>query len=185
MESSRDPSSGRPMTIRSGPAVTGREALGGSMRRLALGMALALFSTVAHAGDFCFNSTSPPNPAPPTNPDVLVVAKRFKFPRKGSCSPVVGFETASISSDPPTVLRPVSGSVCLDAAGTLLRAGFTLHEVYDSAVNNSSAVHPELKVGMDIPYPSLTNGFIQVRTVTNDDLVRQDVLVGPCSIPFF
>lgn len=43
---------------------------------------VTVLCTVAHAGDFCFNSTSPPNPAP----------------------------------------RPVSGTACLKAAGTLLRA---------------------------------------------------------------
>jgi hypothetical protein len=79
----------------------------------------------------------------------------------------------------------VSGTVCLNAAGTLLRAGFTLHEVYDSIVDNSSAIHPELAVGMDIPYPSLTGGWAQYRTTGEEfGSVRHDVLAGPCQISF-
>jgi hypothetical protein len=44
-----------------------------------------LVTGVAHAGDFCFNSTSPPNPAPPTNPDIVVVAQKLRLPRPGKC----------------------------------------------------------------------------------------------------
>ena len=121
------------------------------MRRATV-IILAFSASLAYGGDFCFNSTSPPNPAPPNNPDVLIVAQNFKPPKKGKCKAVVGFETASISSNPPTVPRPVTGTACLDAQGTILRAGFTLLEVYDSLVNNSSAIHHTIHVAMEIPY---------------------------------
>src|SRR5262245_16481875 len=129
--------------------------------RLASLIALTLSASLAHPGDFCFNSTSPPNPAPPNNPDILVVAQNFKPPKKGKCRTVTGFETASISSNPPTVPRPVTGTACLNFDGTLLRAAVTLLEVYDSRVNNSSAIHHTVQVGMELSYPALT-GWCQV-----------------------
>jgi len=154
------------------------------MRRATV-IILAFSASLAYGGDFCFNSTSPPNPAPPNNPDVLIVAQNFKPPKKGKCKAVVGFETASISSNPPTVPRPVTGTACLDAQGTILRAGFTLLEVYDSLVNNSSAIHHTIHVAMEIPYPSLTGGFCQVLLENGDDLVRQDAFAAPCELPLF
>jgi hypothetical protein len=38
-------------------------------RTIAVLALLLSFAGVTHAGDFCFNSTSPPNPAPPEDPD--------------------------------------------------------------------------------------------------------------------
>src|SRR5215813_9544187 len=89
---------------------------------------VALLGSSAYARDFCFNSTSPPNPAPANNPDILVIAQNFKPPKKGKCRTVTGFETASISSDPPITIRPVTGTACLNAQGDLLRASFVLME---------------------------------------------------------
>src|SRR5262245_9586220 len=143
-----------------------------------------LLSTVAYGGDFCFNSTSPPNPAPPNNPDILVIAQNFKPPKKGKCKAVVGFETASISSNPPTVPRPVTGTACLNFDGSILRVGFTLLEVYDSRVNNSSAIHHTVQVAMELSYPALT-GWCQVLLPDGDDLVRNTATAGPCEVPFF
>src|SRR4029453_6036134 len=93
------------------------------------------------------------------------------------------FETASISSNPPTVPRPVTGPGWLNFCGSILRGGFTLNEVYDSRVNNSSAVHHTVQVGMDLSYPALT-GQCQVLLPDGDDLVRNDAFAGPCEVPF-
>jgi hypothetical protein len=157
--------------------------------RLTLATVIAFSASLASAGDFCFNSTSPPNPAPPTNPDILVVAQNFKVPGKGKCKAVVGFEVASATNEVPPHLqttRAVSGTACLSATGDLLRLGLTLHEVYDSRINNSSAVYPELSIAMDIPYPSLTNGQVQFRQPTDAfGSVRQDVFAAPCKYPLF
>jgi hypothetical protein len=55
--------------------------------------------------------------------------------------------------------------------------------VYDSSVDNSSAIHPELAVGMDIPYPALSGGWVQYRRTAEEfGSVRQDVVAGPCQI---
>ena len=80
----------------------------------------------------------------------------------------------------------MSGTACLSGTGDLLRLGLTLHEVYDTRINNSAAVYPELSIGMDIPYPSLTNGQVQFRLPAEAfGRVRQDVFAGPCQYPLF
>jgi len=158
------------------------------MKRVIVAAAM-LSASLAHAGDFCFNSTSPPNPAPPSNPDIRVVAQNFHPPGKGKCKAVVGFEVASATyplPPNPQSVRAVSGTACLSGTGDLLRLGLTLHEVYDTRINNSAAVYPELSIGMDIPYPSLTNGQVQFRLPAEAfGRVRQDVFAGPCQYPLF
>jgi hypothetical protein len=116
---------------------------------------------------------------------MFVIGQNLKVPKKGKCRAVTGFETASISSNPPVVPRPVTGTTCLNAQDDLLRAGFVLQEVYDSRLNNSGAVHHTVQVGMDIPYATLTGGSCQILLPNGDDLVRQDVFAGPCQVPLF
>lgn len=150
--------------------------------------AVLLSGSIAQARDFCFNSTSPPNPAPLNNPDILVVAQQFSLPRRGKCKVVTGFEIASTASNPPQTSRPVSGTACLNADGNLLRASFTVHDIYNSAVNTTGGIHRAFSVSMDIPYPSLSGGYALFRLSDSDNgSIRQDVVAGPCGfpIPFF
>jgi len=143
-----------------------------------------LSASLGHAKDYCFNSTSPPNPAPPDDPDILIVAQKFSLPGKGKCKSVTGFEVASINSGMPQVIRPATGEVCLNRDGDLLRAAFYLHEVYNTRVGTSGSIYRGIQVGMDIPYPALSGGSILFRLGDTDSgTVRTDVFVGPCVYP--
>ncbi len=141
---------------------------------------LLLFSCNASAGDFCFNSTSPPNPAPPTNPDILVIAQKFSVPGKGKCKAIVGWD-AGYSNQ--TIPRPASGTACLNSAGTTLEVGIVIH---------LSAVVPygeEIFVQMRLPYPALINGLVYLRRTSRDaggylEQVRTDGVAGPCGFNF-
>jgi hypothetical protein len=102
----------------------------------------------AHAKTFCFNSTSPPSPTF-DNPHVMVVAKNFSVPKKGKCTPIVGYDLAGANGS-----RPPTKTACLNSDGTRLRAGFTLHPYFSG--DGFVAWH----MGMDLPYPSLRGGTV-------------------------
>jgi hypothetical protein len=137
---------------------------------------VVLLSTgVASAGDFCFNSTSPPNPAPLDNPDILVIAQRFHLPSKGKCSAIVGWDTGLSNGVSPS---PASGTACLNSAGTTLSVGVTIHT---EGPGGTEAVN----LKMSLEYPSLT-GVIFVDRLSHHpeydlNFARADVFAGPCN----
>jgi hypothetical protein len=148
--------------------------------RTAIVAAFVLLSVgLAHGKDYCFNSTSPPNPAPHDDPDILVIAKRFTFPRPGDCRPIVGFDVGMTNQTFP---RPASGSACLNSAGTKLHVGIMLHgaagppEIYTDS---------EIHVHMVVPYPALSGGAVYIRQdLPGISIQRSDAVVGPCGFSF-
>jgi hypothetical protein len=142
-----------------------------------MGALLVLPAPRVHAGEWCFNSTSIPNPAPPDDPDILIVAQKFKTPKKGKCQVIVGYDVGTYDQ---TFARPVSGTACLDSAGTLLHVGAIIHV---SAGADPPYTHdPQINLEMTIPFPALTGGRLHFRlgdapTTTNG---RIDVFAGPC-----
>lgn len=139
---------------------------------------LLLHAAPAHAVDWCFNSTSPPNPAPTSDPDILVVAQRFKTPRKGQCQAIVGYDIGYSNSTFP---RPASGTACVDSAGTRMHVGIVIHATKGPAPINTDA---EIHVHMNLPYPALTGGEVYIRRdVPLLAQVRSDGLVGRCGFP--
>jgi hypothetical protein len=138
-----------------------------------------LFATsVSYAGDFCFNSTSPPNPASPDNPDILVLAQNFRVPAKGKCKAIVGWDTGYFNGTFP---RPASGTACLNSAGTRLHVGIMLHAVRVPSVTTDSEIH----VHMNLPYPALQGGDVYIRQdLPFRSLLRNDGVAGPCGFNF-
>lgn len=147
---------------------------------LVLAINLGLLTGSAFAGDFCFNSTSPPNPAPPTNPDILVIAQKFSVPGKGKCKAIIGWDTGYSNQ---TIPRPASGTACLNSAGTRLDVGFVIH------------LHPHVQMGEEIfvtmilPYPSLKDGQVLLHRSSQTpgwslNLFRTDGVAGPCGFNF-
>jgi len=136
---------------------------------------IALLTTgVAHAGDFCFNSTSPPNPAPPSDPDILVFAQKFRLPKKGKCAAIVGWDSGYFNGTFP---RPASGTACLNSAGTRLHVGIMLHAVQIPSVTTDAEIH----VHMSLPYPALQGGDVYIRRdLPGLGAVRTDGVAGPC-----
>jgi hypothetical protein len=137
--------------------------------------AVALSAHGAAARDWCFNSTSPENPAPPSNPDILVVAQGFKMPKKGRCSAITGFDVGYANQTFP---RPATGTACLDSAGAHLHVGI---QVMATKGPVPIATDSEIHVHMYVPYPALANGEIYIRRdVPPLSVERTDVLIGPC-----
>ena len=98
---------------------------------------------LAQAENFCFN--------PGTISSVftsLGVAEKFRKPKKGSCSPINGFDIAGI------ITRFISGTACLNSAGDTLRVAYLIHPSDQSGI----ILTPERHVSMSLPYPSLANG---------------------------
>jgi hypothetical protein len=129
---------------------------------------------------FCFNSTSPPNPAPPEDPDILVVAQNFVKPAKGTCRAIVGYEGGTTTFTFP---RPASGTACLNSAGTTMHVGIIIHAAAGPPpVGTNTAIH----VHMKLPYPGLSGGDVYIR----QDLrffsqQRTDGVAGPCGFRMF
>lgn len=141
---------------------------------LVLAINLGLLTGSAFAGDFCFNSTSPPNPAPSDNPDILVFAQNFRVPAKGKCKPIVGVDMGYFNQTFP---RPASGTACLNSAGTRLHVGIMIHAVYVPSITTDSEIH----VHMNLPYPALTGGDVYIRQdFPFLSRVRTDGVAGPC-----
>ena len=142
------------------------------VRSTALVLALVLVAGVAHAKDFCFNSSSP------SGLDFVVVAQRFRVPRPGNCAPIVGFEFGTTNFTFP---RPASGTACTDSAGTRLHVGIMIHSAYGPPpISTDSEIH----MHMNLPYPALTDGPTYIRR----DLpllaeLRPDGFAGPCGFP--
>jgi hypothetical protein len=146
--------------------------------RLLATVAVLVASTgSARAGDFCFNSTSPPNPAPHWDPDVLVFAQKFRPPSKGKCREIVGWEGGTtVHAD----ARPVTGMACLNSAGTRLKVGILVH-----GLGSQFLPSDPLHVRMDLPYPALTDGVVHMHRYSLNpsyelDLTRFDGVAGPC-----
>lgn len=136
---------------------------------------LTLLGSTGHAKDLCFNSTSPPNPAPSTDPDILIVAQGLKVPGKGKCKAASGIEIGYFNQ---ARHRLVSGTVCLNSAGTTLHASFLVHATLTSLGPFFDSASP-LHVTMTVPYPALTGGAIVIESSTAQ-IYRQDVIVGAC-----
>ena len=114
--------------------------------RVVLGFALVIGSgSAAHAVNFCFNPgfTDPGHSS-------LAVAVKYRSPRKGSCSPITGFDAATVDT------RGVVGTACLNSAGTFLRVYY---------VTTGTSILPSV-VRIDLPYPSLLGG---TASVSSDD----------------
>lgn len=138
---------------------------------------LALFvASGSAAADWCFDSVSPDNPAPPEDPDILVVAGGFKLPKKGKCRPIVGFDVGYTNQVFP---RPASGTACLDSAGTRLHVGIVIHATMVPGTTTDSEIH----FHMSLPYPALEGGDVYLRRdVPFLGLVREDGRVGKCAL---
>jgi hypothetical protein len=145
--------------------------------------AVLLAASAAPAADWCFNSTSPPNPAAPDDPDILVVAQKFKLPKKGKCVPIVGWDSGFFNG---AWGRPAMGTACLNSPATHLLVGIDLPAAGGPGTlpGMSPASHfPGLSVHFDLPYPALTGGAVIVRS--SDDVVfelRADGVAGPCGL---
>jgi hypothetical protein len=130
---------------------------------LAAGLVIASGSA-AHALDFCFDpGTSFPNTS-------SVVARSFKKPGRGRCTPVHGFDTGT--SIPR---RLVTGTACLNTAGDRLLVAYTV-------VSTDTLIGPQ-HATLSLPYPSLQSGYGQM---TNDgsgtgvSVAATGAFAGPC-----
>ena len=149
------------------------------LRALSAAAAILLAAQTAAAADWCFNSTSPPNPAPIDDPDILVVAKHFKLPKPGDCRPINGFD---VGNSDQTFPRPATGTACLDSAGAKLHVGIVIHATSGPAPINTDTV---VNVHMVLPYPALTGGEVYFRRdLPFNSGMRTDGLVGPCGSKF-
>jgi hypothetical protein len=151
-----------------------------SRRWVAAAFALLLaFPAVTHAKDFCFVSTSPPNPAPPNNPDIVLVVRGFTPPSKGKCKPFVGFELGTTNQ---AHARPATGVACLTSDKSRLRVSFTIHTAIFAGA--PPTVADFARVGMDLPFPALSGGLVYFQN-DSDTAVREDGIAAPCafSIP--
>jgi hypothetical protein len=141
---------------------------------------VVLLSTgVASARDFCFNSTSPPDPAPVDNPNILIVAQKFHLPKKGKCTAIVGWDLGLLNGNGGL---PASGTACLSSAGTFLQVGVLIH-----APGSNDTDPEEVHVSMHFfSYPDLTGGVVymhRISTVNTShslNFVRDDGFAGPC-----
>jgi hypothetical protein len=147
------------------------------LRAAAAALCVLLAATGARAADWCFDSISPPNPAPPNDPDILVVASDFKMPKKGKCKPISGFEVGFSNQTFP---RPASGSACLDTAGTHLHVGIVIHSAKGPApVETDSEIH----FHMYVPYPALEGGQVYLRRdLPGLGVEREDGRVAKCAL---
>jgi len=143
----------------------------------------ALLAGSAHAGgDFCLSSTSPPNPAPDTNPDIVIIAPGFKVPKAGKCRPIVGWEIGYHETYP----RTVAGTACLNSAETLLHVGATVHPTFRVGVPLlSQKAYEAIDVHMVLPYPALVDGNVVIHRASffaTDSFrtIRGDGVAGPC-----
>jgi hypothetical protein len=145
------------------------------VRALVCAAALSVTS-VGHAGDFCFNTSSPSHT--PDEPSLIVVAQKFKVPRPGKCAAIVGFEYASTNFTFP---RPASGTACTNSAGALLHVGIMIHAAKGPPpVNTDSEIH----LHMILDYPTLATGQVYIRRdlplLSNE---RSNGFAGPCGLP--
>jgi len=109
---------------------------------LALGMMLVAASA-AHARNFCFN----PGITSDYDHQSLAVVINYHAPRKGSCSPIYGFDIRQ-----PTVYRSVSGTACLNSGGDTLHVNYLI-QTYFRFIHH---------VMIDLNYPTLVGGFGEV-----------------------
>jgi hypothetical protein len=113
-----------------------------SLGNVVLGFALVIGSgSAAQAVNFCFNPGFTDGAH-----NSLAVAVKYRSPRKGSCSPITGFDIATV--DP----RGVVGTACLNSAGNVLRVYY---------VTTGISILPEV-VRINLPYPSLLGGAASV-----------------------
>jgi hypothetical protein len=120
-------------------------------------LAVVVFASgVAHAADFCFNTSSYQNQATPDDPNILVVGQKFKVPRPGKCSAIVGFDWASSNY---TFARPASGTACRATDGSRMEVGIMIHSAAGTGIGTDSEIH----VSLNLPYPALASGEAYVR----------------------
>ena len=119
-------------------------------RGVVVGLALFLFASAADARDYCFYSFV-------SSPQIVVVAQKFRPPGRGKCRAITGWEGGFYGFTFP---RPVSGTACVDYAGTRMDVGITIHATYEPA---SGVNYSELQLYMTLPYPTLVGGTTYLR----------------------
>ncbi|HZR81176.1 MAG TPA: hypothetical protein VFD92_08765 [Candidatus Binatia bacterium] len=97
-------------------------------------LAALLVADQASALDMCFQSGS----------GLLFVAKSYKRPGPGKCRPLTGYEAST------AVPHPATGTVCLNAFGTLL------YVHWSALIDDGDGA--DYGVRTRLPYPSLTEG---------------------------
>ena len=114
-----------------------------SVGRIVLALGLVIGNgSAAHALNFCFN----PGTADYDHQSLAVVIK-YHAPRKGSCSPIYGFDIGQ-----PTIYRSVSGTACLNSGGDTLHVNYLIETSF-------RFIH---HVMIDLNYPALVGGFGEV-----------------------